>query len=121
MLFGSLGGGDEAKRAQQGELAGTYATEVIITEEDNRTEDPARIMQMIADGVEKAGKKRDKDYWIIPKRPEAIQYVINKARKGDTVLLLGKGHEKTIEDADGEHPWDEVGQARQALKELSVK
>jgi hypothetical protein len=33
-------------------------------------------------------------------------------------LLLGKGHEKTIERADGEHDWDEIGTAHKALKSL---
>ncbi len=115
-LFGSLGGGDEAKRAQQGQLAGLYTDEVIITEEDDRQEDPARIRRMIAEGVEQSSKRQDRGYFIIDKRPEAIQFVMNRAKKGDTVLLLGKGHEKTIEDATGEHPWDEVAEARKALK-----
>jgi len=115
-LFGSLGGGDEIKRGQQGEIAGKYATEVIITEEDNRLEEPSRIMDMIAKGVEKAGKKRGKGYFVVDKRSEAIQFAVDRAQKGDTLLFLGKGHEKTIEDAAGEHPWDEVGEVRAALK-----
>jgi len=120
-LFGSLGGGDEAKRAIQGELAGTYADEVVITEEDNRAEDPTRIKQMIAEGAQKAGKTLDTDLFLIEKRPEAIQFVIDRAKKGDVVLLLGKGHEKTIEDMDGEHPWDELAEARRALKKRHVR
>jgi len=40
---------------------------------------------------------------------------------GDTVILLGKGHEKTIERADGEHPWDEAGEARKAITKLTGK
>lgn len=121
VLFGSLGGGDEVKRAIQGELAGTYADEIIITEEDNRREDPARIKAMIAEGAQKAGKVIDKDLFLIDRRAEAIRFIMQRAKKGDTVLLLGKGHEKTIEDADGEHPWNEIDQARQALAELKRK
>lgn len=115
-LFGSLGGGDKGKRPLQGELAGKYADEVIICEEDDRQEDPQTIAEDITRGVEKAGKTRDKDLFLIHDRPEAIQFAINRAKKGDTVLLLGKGHEKTIEHADGEHPWDEIGTAHEALK-----
>jgi UDP-N-acetylmuramoyl-L-alanyl-D-glutamate--2,6-diaminopimelate ligase len=121
VLFGSLGGGDEAKRAIQGELAGTYADVVIVTEEDNRQEDPERIRRMIAEGAEQAGKTKDKDLFLIAKRTEAIRFAFKHAKKGDTVLLLGKGHEKTIEDAEGEHPWDEIGEARAALKRLSKR
>lgn len=116
VLFGSLGGGDKGKRPQQGKLAGKYADEVIVCEEDDRQEDPAIIAEDIAGGVEGAGKVRDKDLFLVHDRTEAISFAITRARKGDTVLLLGKGHEKTIEHADGEHPWDEVGTARTALK-----
>lgn len=117
-LFGSLGGGDVPKRAIQGEIAGTCAAEVIITEEDNRQEDPRQIMNHIAAGAEKAGKKRDKDLFIIPDRTEAIAFAVRRAKPGDTVLLLGKGHEKTIERANETLPWDEVQVARGALRSL---
>lgn len=116
VLFGSAGRRDEAKRAVQGKLAGEYADEVIITEEDDRDIDGIEIMNQIAGGAESAGKKRDKDLFLVHDRTEAIAFAIKRARKGDTVLLLGKGHEKTIERANGENPWDEFEAARQALK-----
>jgi UDP-N-acetylmuramoyl-L-alanyl-D-glutamate--2,6-diaminopimelate ligase len=116
VLFGSLGGGDKAKRPEQGRLAGEYADEVIICEEDDRQEDPAAIMDDIAKGVKGAGKIEDKDLFLIHSRPKAIQFAIARAQKGDAVLLLGKGHEKTIEHADGEHPWNEIAEAHAVLK-----
>jgi UDP-N-acetylmuramoyl-L-alanyl-D-glutamate--2,6-diaminopimelate ligase len=116
VLFGSLGGGDKGKRPLQGKLAGEYADEVIVCEEDDRQEDPKTIMEDIAGAVEAEGKVRDKDLFLIHDRPEAINFVMKRAREGDTVLLLGKGHEKTIEHADGEHPWDEIGIARKAIQ-----
>lgn len=119
VLFGSLGGGDVGKRSQQGRLAGEYADIVVLTEEDNRMESPQQILDNIAEGVLAAGKTRDKDLFMIDKRPDAIKFAFNKAEAGDLVLLLGKGHEKTIEDADGEHPWDEIGTAREALRDRS--
>lgn len=117
VLFGSLGGGDKGKRPLQGELAGKYADIVVITEEDDRQENPEIIMNDIAKGAEKAGKTRDKDLFLIHHRPDAIKFAFSKAKKGDTVLLLGKGHEKTIENADGERPWNEVKEAQRALKQ----
>jgi len=117
VLFGSLGGGDVGKRAIQGQLAGEYADLAVIAEEDDRREDGQQIMDQIAAGAEKAGKTRDKDLFLIHDRTEAIGFAVKQARKGDIVLLLGKGHEKTIEHADGEHPWDEIGTARSALKQ----
>lgn len=119
VLFGSLGQGDKGKRPLQGKLAGEYADEVIICEEDDRKEDGQSILDDIASGAEAAGKIRDKDIFLVHDRPEAIAFAFSRAKRDDTVLLLGKGHEKTIEHADGEHPWDEVGAARGALKRLT--
>jgi len=116
VLFGSLGGGDKTKRALQGELAGQYADEVVVCQEDDRNEKPESIMNDIANGVEKGGKIRGKDLFLIHDRTEAIQFAVDRAGKNDTVLLLGKGHEKTLEDAEGEHPWDEVATAHAAVK-----
>jgi UDP-N-acetylmuramoyl-L-alanyl-D-glutamate--2,6-diaminopimelate ligase len=123
VVFGSQGAtGDVSKRAIQGRLAGEYADLVVVTEEDDRGEDGQSIMNEIASGVESAGKIRDKNLWLIHNRSEAITYGIGLSRSHDVVLLLGKGHEKTIEHtADGEEPWDEPGEARKALKKLLAK
>lgn len=120
-LFGSLGGGDKGKRPLQGEIAGRFADEVILTQEDDRSEDPEAIMNDIAVGAEKAGKVREKNLFFIHDRTEAIQFAMDRARAGDTVLLLGKGHEKTQEDAQGEHPWNEEATARAALQQRSSR
>lgn len=119
VMFGSAGRRDEAKRAVQGELAGRYADEVVVTEEDDRDIDGLEIMNQIAEGAEKAGKVRDQDLFLVHDRTEAITFAINRAQKGDTVLLLGKGHEKTIERSNGENPWDEIGTARAVVEKRS--
>ena len=119
VMFGSAGRRDEAKRAIQGELAGRYADEVIITEEDDRDIDGQAIMEQIAEGAIKAGKERDFNLFLVHDRTKAIQFALSQAVDNrDTVLLLGKGHEKTIERADGEHPWDEIGTTRTAIHTL---
>lgn len=135
VMFGSAGRRDEAKRATQGELAGKYADEVVITEEDDRDIDGQEILQQIASGAQEAGKTLDKNLFLVHDRDKAIQFVIDRARKGDTVLLLGKGHEKDIlrngpraaelrhlpqDDRDKERvikiKWDEIAEAKKALK-----
>lgn len=116
VMFGSAGRRDQTKRAVQGRLAGEYADEVIITEEDDRDVDGMAIMDEIARGAEEADKVRDRDLFLVHDRTEAIKFALSRASQGDTVLLLGKGHEKTIERADGEHPWDEIATARAAAK-----
>jgi len=118
-VFGSAGRRDEAKRAIQGEIAGRFSEEVILTEEDDRDIDGNMILSQIAEGAEKAGKIRDKDMFLILDREEAIKFAMTRAKSpDDTVVLLGKGHEKTIERADGEHHWREIEVARKALREM---
>lgn len=119
VLFGSLGEGDRSKRPKQGRLAGEYADEVVVCEEDDRQEDGQAIMEEIAKGAEEAGKTRNENLFLVHDRKEAINFAVRRAQKGDTVLLLGKGHEKTIEHADGEHPWDEAGIVLAALKSVA--
>jgi UDP-N-acetylmuramoyl-L-alanyl-D-glutamate--2,6-diaminopimelate ligase len=121
VMFGSAGRRDEAKRSIQGELAGIYADEVVITEEDDRDVDGDKILNQIAGGAEKAGKTRQTNLFLVHDRPAAIQFTIDRAKTGDTVLLLGKGHEKTIERANGASPWDEIGAAREAIKKRLAK
>lgn len=120
-MFGSAGRRDEAKREIQGKLAGEYCDEVIITEEDDRDVDGQEIMEQIAAGARNAGKIDDKDLFLVHDRTKAIEFAVNRANKGDTLLLLGKGHEKTIERTDGEHSWDEIGTARGAVRKRLSK
>ena len=115
VVFGSPGRRDETKRAIQGELAGKYCDEVIITEDDPRDIDPIEIMNQIASGSEKVGKIRDKDLFLINDRTEAINFAIKRAQYDDTVLLLGKGHEKVIHRAHGDDTWNEVEVAKKAI------
>jgi len=116
-VFGSAGRRDEAKRAIQGEIAGRFSDEVILTEEDDRDLDGNQILEQIAEGAAKAGKIKDKDMFLILDRESAIKFALGRAKTADdTVVLLGKGHEKTIERADGEHPWNEIEITKKLIK-----
>jgi UDP-N-acetylmuramoyl-L-alanyl-D-glutamate--2,6-diaminopimelate ligase len=118
-VFGSAGRRDEAKRAIQGEIAGRIGDEVVLTEEDDRDVDGNEILQQIASGAEKAGKKLNSNMFLVHDRVEAIKFAMTRVKSADdTVVILGKGHEKTIERADGAHPWSEIETTRQALKNL---
>ena len=118
-VFGSAGRRDENKRAVQGNIAGKSADVVIATEEDDRDSDGNKILQQIASGAIKAGKKEGKNLFLILNREEAIGFAMTQASSpDDVVVLLGKGHELTIERADGVYPWNEAEVARAALKEL---
>lgn len=118
-VFGSAGRRDAAKRAIQGEMAGKFCDIVIATEEDDRDEDGQMILESIAGGAEKYGKTKDRDLFLVHDRSAAIHRAVDLAEAGDTVLLLGKGHEKSILGNQGKRPWDEAAAARAALKRLA--
>lgn len=121
-VFGSAGRRDENKRAEQGRIAGKYADVVIATEEDDRDDDSAKILRQIAEGATESGRVQDETLFLIPNREEAIGFALTQvSNPDDMVVLLGKGHEKTIERADGEYPWNESDVARAALQELLKK
>ena len=115
-MFGSAGRRDESKRAEQGKIAGSYADELILTEEDDRDIDGNEILEQIASGARESGKTDEKDLFKVLDRTEAINFAITRvSRPEDTVVFLGKGHEKTIERADGEHPWNETEVVTEAI------
>ena len=119
VLFGSAGGRrDPSKREPQGRIAGKYADIVILTEEDDRDTPGMEIIEQIATGARKSGKTDNKDLFFELNRPKAILLACQMAKKGDTVIFLGKGNEKTIERADGEHPYYEETEIRKALKKI---
>lgn len=114
-VFGSAGERDRAKRPRLGEVAAELADEFVITQEDPRLEDRARILAEIERGAVAAGATRER-YAVIDDRREAITHAIGRAKPGDTVVLCGKGHEGSIIVGEEKLPWDEVACAREALR-----
>ena len=124
-VHGGAGRRDETTRAERGEILAKNSDIVIITEDDSRDEDPEKIAAQFVEGAEKVGKVRGKDLAVVLDREEAIAMAVKVARKGDVVLLLGKGHEKTILREDGAHEFEDVKVARKylrrKLKEMEMK
>lgn len=117
-VFGSGGERDLTKRPLQGQIAAKFCDFVILADEDPRGEDPVELLKMIAAGAEKEGKKMGENLFIIHDRPQAIRETFKMAQKGDIVLLLGKSHENSIIYKDHVMPYDEISEARKALKEI---
>jgi UDP-N-acetylmuramoyl-L-alanyl-D-glutamate--2,6-diaminopimelate ligase len=117
-VFGSAGDRDLEKRPLMGREAARMSRLVIVTEEDPRSEDQALIGDQIARGAQAEGLVLNKGLEVIGDRAEAIRAACASAKPGDIVLLAGKGHEKTIERAEGAIPWDEAAEARATLREL---
>lgn len=120
-LFGGAGRRDESTRAERGEIGAKNSDIVIITEDDSRDEDRTLIAEEFARGAEKAGKTREKDLFVILDREEAIEKAISLAKKNDIVLVLGKGHEKTILRAEGAVPFEDLKVVRKVLKKMIKK
>ena len=117
-VFGSGGERDVTKRPLQGQIAAKYCDVVVLADEDPRGEDPVELLKQIAAGAEKEGKIMDKNLFIIHERQKAIREVFKMAQKGDIVLLLGKSHENSIIYKNYTMPYDEISEAKQALKEI---
>ena len=115
-VHGGAGQRDSSTRAMRGEILGRESDIVIITEDDSRDEDPAEIAQMFVDGVMRHGKVLGRNLFVELDRRKAIEKAIGMARTGDLVLLLGKGHEKTILRADGPHDFEDIKVAQEVLR-----
>lgn len=114
-LFGSGGERDRKKRPEQGRIAAEWSDIVVLADEDPRGEDPMELLEEIAAGCPRL--ERGKELFLIPDRPTAIRAAFALARKGDAVLLLGKGHENSIIFRDRTVPYDEIAEAEKALAE----
>ena len=113
LVFGACGDRDKGKRPIMGEIAAKLADRIVLTDEESYNEDPTAIRNMIYEGIEK-GKGTGKTTEI-PDRKEAIKKALSVAKKGDTVLITGMGHEM-FRIVEGKRlPWNDV----QVVRELS--
>ena len=119
VVFGSAGERDVQKRPIMGRIAAQMADFFVITDEDPREEDREAILREIAEGAEAVGKREGQDFLCIADRTEAIRTAFAQARKGDTILLAGKGHEQSIIIGREKRPWDDRRVAREQLRLLS--
>jgi UDP-N-acetylmuramoyl-L-alanyl-D-glutamate--2,6-diaminopimelate ligase len=118
-VFGATGNRDKSKRPLMGEVAAKSCDFVVLTEDDDGTEDGLRIMDEVAAGAERAGKVREQDLLLIHDRRAAIGQAVRRAQPGDTIVLLGIGHQTTLNTNQGEVPWSEEQAAREAIADLA--
>lgn len=112
-VFGSAALRDTSKRPLMGSASARYADLIILTEEDYRTEDVNVIIAEIASGI-----PEDKFAVRIPDRDEAIGFALSQARPGDTVMITGKGHEKSLARGTREYPWSDQDAVKRHMKRL---
>ena len=119
-VFGAGGDRDRTKRPLMGELAAQLAEVPIVTSDNPRSEDPRAIIAEIMAGAGRASRPSGAEaVREIADRREAIGEAVALARRGDVLVIAGKGHEQGQEFAGGEKlPFDDVTVAREALRRL---
>ncbi len=111
-VFGAGGDRDKGKRSEMGYVAGKYSDMVIITSDNPRSEKPLSIISDIENGV----KKVTSEYVVCEDRKKAIEFAIKTARKGDTIIVAGKGEESYLEINGVKTPYSDKEQIQRVLK-----
>jgi UDP-N-acetylmuramoyl-L-alanyl-D-glutamate--2,6-diaminopimelate ligase len=114
-VFGCGGDRDRTKRPLMGAVAARLSDIVVMTSDNPRTEDPARIIEEIKRGVPSASDRAAATFH--DSRSQGSDSVCDQeSRSGDLVLLAGKGHEQTQVIGAEQLPFDEAAIAREALE-----
>ena len=113
-VFGCGGNRDNDKRRKMGAISGEIADFTVITTDNPRYEEP---MDIIAE-IEKGVLKNTKNYVLVEKRKDAIEYAINYAKSGDVILIAGKGGEKYQEILGIKHLYNDKDTIMEILKEI---
>lgn len=113
VVFGCGGDRDAIKRPLMGKIASNLADNIIITDDNPRSENPASIRQQIL------SECHLKAYEIADRR-QAIAYAIAHLEKGDTLLIAGKGHETGQIIQNEVYPFSDRQEAEEVLIRLKV-
>lgn len=113
-VFGSAGLRDATKRPLMGQVSERYSDIIVLTEEDYRTESVDEIIRQIASGITHQTKVH-----IYPRRADALRFALRTAQRGDTVIVTGKGHEKSLCRGKKEYPWSDQKKIRALLSKRS--
>jgi len=103
VVFGCGGERPVARRYGMGQVADQYADEIVLTEDNPRSEPVEQINAMILRDIQHPDKVR-----FIPDRAKAIEDAINACNADDVVLVSGKGHEPYQEKAGKRTPHSDV-------------
>ena len=86
-----------------------------MTSDNSRSEEKSEIISEIVHGFNDDSCKCE--ITVIEERRDAVKYAVSIAKKGDVVLLAGKGHEKYEIDKNGKRPFDEEAIVKECLNE----
>jgi UDP-N-acetylmuramoyl-L-alanyl-D-glutamate--2,6-diaminopimelate ligase len=117
-VFGCGGDRDRVKRPKMGRAATERSDVVILTSDNPRTEDPMTILKEVEAGVRDVLGSGRVRYEMIPDRRTAIETAIREAKRGDMVLIAGKGHEDYQIIGKQKFHFDDREVAREAVGKL---
>src|SRR5439155_5166450 len=107
-VFGAGGDRDRTKRPLMGAVAGRLSDLIVVTSDNPRSEDPARIIEEIQRGITPDTRRDSGQRMLaIVDRRDAIGKAVELAHSGDLVLIAGKGHEKYQVIGDRVLPFDD--------------
>jgi UDP-N-acetylmuramoyl-L-alanyl-D-glutamate--2,6-diaminopimelate ligase len=115
VVIGAGGDRDRGKRPIMGEIAARLADVVVVTDDNPRSESPARIRAEVLEGAARVPAAHRAEVLESGDRREAIRLAVSTARAGDTVLVAGKGHETGQEVEGAVHPFDDRVVLREEL------
>jgi UDP-N-acetylmuramoyl-L-alanyl-D-glutamate--2,6-diaminopimelate ligase len=119
VVFGASARSGGHDPAGMGRAAAAFADHFVITTDDPLDVDPADLARQVEAGVG-SSRRAGRDYEVELDRRAAIRRALGLARRGDVVLLAGKGHERTLVLAAGPVPWDERAEAVTCLRALGL-
>jgi UDP-N-acetylmuramoyl-L-alanyl-D-glutamate--2,6-diaminopimelate ligase len=96
-VVGAGGDRDRTKRPVMGKISAEMSDKVILTSDNPRSEEPDAIINEMLTGIDKAARK---NVLTITDRREAIKTACMMAKRGDVILIAGKGHE-TYQEVKG--------------------
>jgi len=113
-VFGACGDRDPLKRPLMGKIIAQHSDYIIVTNDDPYTERPEKIAKELIAGIK--NKYLNENLWKILDRKTAIQKAISLAKKGDLILVLGKGAEQWQVFNNKKIPWDDREITRECLE-----
>lgn len=109
VLFGCGGDRDRTKRPLMGKIAETWASEIYVTSDNPRSEDPSQIIDDILKGMTATNIHK------IIERPKAVEQAFSELKENEILLLAGKGHEDYILIHGVKHPYSDIGEVEKFL------
>lgn len=114
-VFWATGDRDTSKRPIMGQIVSRLSDIVIVTQDDDYTENTQKIIKDILPGID---RKQGEDFWVIADRREAIRTALLMAQKWDLILVAGKGDEHVLVTNNGPVEWHERSIIEEMLKDI---